>query len=73
MHITVIHEREFVTEGGYNTHSIESILAQVKMWMSPMHGVEEKHFDRYLCDYMYRYNYYAKGGRVLLQSTAFRY
>ena len=56
-HDTVIHEKEFVNENGNHTNSIESFYSQVKMWMNAMHGVKEDCFDRYLCEFICRYNY----------------
>ena len=62
-HCVVVHKETFVNEYGHHTNSIESIWSQVKCWFSSMQGVWDKHFDHYLCEFLYRYNN-AKGGRA---------
>ena len=61
-HSVVIHAEEFVNSEGYHTNSIESVWSQMKIWMNSMHGLNGNHFDRYLCEFLYRYNY-SNGGR----------
>ena len=51
----LIHVNEFVNSDEYYTKSIKSLLLQVEMFVSSIHGLKDEQFDRYLWKYMYRY------------------
>ena len=53
----VIHKDCFVNEEGEHTNSVESVWSQLKNWWSFMHGVRRDHYQSYMSEFMYRYNY----------------
>ena len=55
-HSFVVHKEEFVKKDGEHTKTIESVWAQMKLWIKNMHGVRGELLSVYLKEFQYRYN-----------------
>jgi transposase len=56
-HRRVNHSREFVTRRGHHINGIENFWNQAKRWLRRYNGIPEKHFNLFLQECVFRFNF----------------